>query len=167
MQFRIILEKLILYVENNNIKLPIEKEIENLVLGISFPKKCVFYPIKRDESCINTNVDFLLRDLNQYNFYSYKMKSIFVFKIEDVFKIYKLLLLEKPILFFNENKEKLTNIFESFLSLIYSFEYQNPHFAILPDCNAGLVEQAKSFVFGINEKWVEHNDGKMKIILKD
>ena len=160
MQFRTILEKLVLYVENNNIKLPIEKEIENLVLGIPFPKKCVFYPIKRNDNWINTNIDFLLRDLNQYNFYSYKMKSIFVFKIEDVFEIYKFLLLEKPILFFSENKEKLTNIFESFLSLIYPFEYQNPYCAILPDCNAGLVEQAKSFVFGINEKWVEQNDGK-------
>ena len=42
MQFRTILEKLVLYVENNNIKLPIEKEVENLVLGISFPKKCIF-----------------------------------------------------------------------------------------------------------------------------
>ena len=160
MQFRTILEKLVSYVENNNIKLPIEKAIENIVLGIPFPKKCVFYPIKRNDSCINTNIDFLLRDLNQYNFYSYKMKSIFAFKIEDVFEIYKNLLLEKPILFFSENKEKLTNIFESFLSLIYPFEYQNPHCAILPDCNAGLVEQAKSFVFGINEKWVDQSDGK-------
>ena len=71
--------------------------------------------------------------------------------MDDIFEIYICLLLEKPILFFSENKEKLTNIFFSFMGLLFLFEYQNPHFPILPDCNAGLVEQAKSFVFGVNE----------------
>ena len=167
MEFRTILEKLILYVQKNKIKIPIEKVIENLVLGIPFPKQCAFYPIKRNDGCIDTNIDFLLRDLNKYNFYSYKMKSIFIFKIEDIFEIYKYLILEKPILFFSENKEKLTNIFNSFLNLLFPFEYQNPHCAILPECNAGLVEQAKSFVFGINEKWVESTDEKKEKEKKD
>ena len=160
LQYKTILEKLILYVKKNTIKIPIEKEIENLVLGIPFPKKLAFYPTKRNDCIIDTNIDFLIRDLNKNNFYSYKMKYIFVFKIEDVFEIYKCLLLERPILFFSEDKEKLTNIFESFLSLLFPFEYQNPHCAILPECNVGLIEQSKSFVFGINEKWVEQNDDK-------
>ena len=46
------------------------------------------------------------------------------------------------------------------MGLLFPFEYQNPHCAILPDCNAGLVEQAKSFVFGVNERWVESLDGE-------
>ena len=160
MQFRTILEKLVIYVQKNKIKIPIEKEIENLIFGIPFPKKCAFYPIKRSDYCVDNTIDFLLRDLNQYNFYSYKMKSIFTFKMDDIFEIYKCLLLEKPILFFSENKEKLTNIFFSFMGLLFPFEYQKPHCAILPDCNAGLIEQAKSFAFGINERWVESLDGE-------
>ena len=43
MQFRTVLERLILYSRRDKIIIPIEKEIENLVLGIPFPKKCVFY----------------------------------------------------------------------------------------------------------------------------
>jgi len=158
-QYRTILEKLVTYTKKKEIKIPIEKEIENIILGIPFPKKCVFYPTRRNDYCIDTNIEFLLRDLNQYNFSSYKMKSIFVFKIDDVLEIYKYILLEKPILFFSEDKEKLTNIVESFLSLIFPFEYQNPHCSILPDCNAGIVEQSKSFVFGVNEQWVDQNEG--------
>ena len=153
MQFRTILEKILAYSKKDKIELPLEKVIENIVLGIPSPKKCVFYPIIKSDCCFDSHIDFTLRDLNQYNFYSYKMKTIFVFKIEEVFEIYKSILLEKPILFFSEDKEKLTNIFESFLTIIFPFEYQNPHCAILPDCNAGIVEQAKSFIFGINERW--------------
>ena len=159
-QYRTILEKLILYSKKKEIKIPIEKEIENLVLGIPFPKRGIFYPTKRSDYCIDVNIDFLLRDLNQCNFSSYKLKRIFVFKIDDVIRIYKYILLEKPILFFSDDKEKLTNIFESFLSLIFPFEYQNPHCSILPECNSGIIEQAKSFLFGINEKWVESGEEK-------
>jgi transcription elongation factor Elf1 len=160
MQFRTILEKLVLYSNRDKIIIPIEKEIENLVLGIPFPKKCFFYPSKRSDFCIEANIDFLLRDLNKYNFYSYKMKSIFIFKIDDIIEIFKNILLEKPILIFSQDKEKLTNIFESFLSLIFPFQYQNPHCAILPDSNAGIIEQSKSFFFGINQRWAELKKGK-------
>ena len=160
MQFKTVLERLILYSRRDKIIIPIEKEIENLVLGIPFPKKCVFYPIKRSDFCIETNIDFLLRDLNKYNFHSYKMKSIFVFKINDILEIYRNILLERPILIFCQDKEKLTNIFESFLSLIFPFIYQNPHCAILPDSNAGIIEQEKSFFFGINQKWVDTKNSK-------
>ena len=135
-------------IAKKKIKIPIEKEMEKLKFGIPFPKKCVFYPIKRSYYCIDNTIDFLLRDLNQYNFYSYKMKSIFTFKMDDIFEIYISLLLEKPILFFSENKEKLTNIFFSFMGLLFLFEYQNPHCAILPDCNAGLVNRQNFRVWG-------------------
>ena len=124
------------------------KEDRKFNIRIPFPKKCVFYPIKRRNYCIDNTIDFLWRDLNQYNFYSYKMKSLFTFKMDDIFEIYISLLLEKPILFFSENKEKLTNIFFSFMGLLFLFEYQNPHCAILPDCNAGLVEEAKVSFLG-------------------
>ena len=154
-QFRTILEKLIIYTKKNNIQIPIEKEIENLILGIPFPKKSIFYPTKRNDCYLNNNIEFFLRDINQKNYYSYKMKSIFYFNIDQIMEIYRCILLEKPILFFSKDKEKLTNIFETFLNLIFPFEYQNPHCAILPDCNAGIIEQTKSFIFGINEEWVD------------
>ena len=63
--------------------------------------------------------------------------------------------MEIPILFFSKNKEKLTNIFETFIFLLSPFEYQYPHVSLLPDINSGIIEMAKSFAFGINYEWVE------------
>ena len=85
------------------------------------------------------------------------MQLIFIFKTEEIIEIMKSLLMEIPILFFSKSKEKLTNIFETFLFLLSPFEYQYPHVSILPDTNAGIIEIAKSFAFGINYEWVESN----------
>ena len=167
-----LLTKILTYVNGmtkgiqNNIIIPIEKVIEKLVLGIPRPPKGKFYITYKNNNCIipNTenNYDIKQRELNQYNYYSYKMHLIFMFKTDEIMEIIKCLLLEIPILFFSQNKEKLTNVFESFLFLLSPFEYQYPHCSILPDVNAGIIEMAKSFAFGINHEWVdpENKDNK-------
>ena len=167
-----LLTKILTYVNGmtkgiqNNIIVPIEKVIEKMVLGIPRPPKGKFYITYKNNNCIipNTENDYEIkqRELNQYNYFSYKMHLIFVFKTDDIMEIIKCLLLEIPILFFSQNKEKLTNIFETFLFLLSPFEYQYPHVSILPDINAGIIEMAKSFAFGINYEWVDpkNKEGK-------
>ena len=169
---KFLLNKILAYVNGmtkgiqSNIIIPIEKVIEKLVLGIPRPPKGKFYITYKNNNCIipNTenNYDIKQRELNQYNFYSYKMHLIFLFKTDEIMEIMKCLLLEIPILFFSQSKEKLTNIFESFLLLLSPFEYQYPHVSILPDINAGIIEIAKSFAFGINYEWVEPNNKEGK-----
>ena len=145
----------------NNIIVPIEKVIEKLVLGVPMPPKGKFYVTYKNNNCIipstENDYDIKQRELNQYNYYSYKMQLIFIFKTEEIIEIMKSLLMEIPTLFFSKSKEKLTNIFETFLFLLSPFEYQYPHVSILPDTNAGIIEIAKSFAFGINYEWVESN----------
>ena len=158
-----LLTKLLAYVNGmtkgiqNNIVIPIEKIIEKLILGIPRPPKGKFHITYRNNNCIIPNnendYNIMQRELNQYNYYSYKMHLIFIFKTDEVMEIIKCLLLEIPILFFSKNKEKLTNIFETFLCLLSPFEYQYPHVSILPNINAGIIEMAKSFAFGINHEW--------------
>ena len=143
----------------NNIIIPIEKIIEKLILGVPRPPKGKFYITYKNNNCIIPNsendYDIKQRELNQYNYYSYKMHLIFYFKLEEIIEILKCLLMEIPILFFSKNKEKLTNIFETFIFLLSPFEYQYPHVSLLPDINSGIIEMAKSFAFGINYEWVE------------
>ena len=98
------------------------------------------------------DIYFVLREFNQYQFSSYAFQSIFKFTTVNILSIYKCLLLEIPLLFFSSNKELLSNTIESFLSLLYPFEYQYPHISILPDSNCGLIETEKCFVFGINRE---------------
>ena len=150
----------------NNIVIPIEKVIEKLVLGVPMPPKGKFYVTYKNNNCIipnsEKNYDIKQRELNQYNYYSYKMHLIFYFKMDEIVEIIKCLLSEVPILFFCQNKERLTNIFETFLFLLNPFEYQYPHVSILPDINAGIIEIAKTFAFGINHEWVEPNNIEQK-----
>ena len=151
----------------NNIVIPIEKVIEKLVLGVPMPPKGKFYVTYKNNNCIIPNsekdYDIKQRELNQYNYYSYKMHLIFFFKTDDIAEIIKCLLSEVPILFFSQSKERLTNIFETFLFLLRPFEYQYPHVSILPDINAGIIEMAKTFAFGINYEWVEPDNKEGKI----
>ena len=155
----------------NNIVIPIEKIIEKLILGIPRPPKGKFHITYRGNNSIIPNnendYNIIQRELNQYNYYSYKMHLIFIFKTDDIMEIIKCLLLEIPILFFSKSKEKLTNIFETFLCLISPFEYQYPHVSILPEINAGIIEMAKSFAFGINDEWIESNNSNNKDEIKN
>ena len=147
------LEKIINYTKSEDIVIPIEKVIETIVLGIPSPKKLVFYPLLKSNNFPISDIEFTLTDVNKVRFYTYKMQMIYIFKIEEILEIYKWIILEQPVLFFSEDKEKLTNIFETFMALLFPFEYQGPSCSILPENNAGILEHEKYFVFGINEKW--------------
>ena len=154
-EMKILINELIKYIRTNHITLPIEKLMETIIFGIPRPLKAHFYISINKNKLIpgqTKDIDFLLREFNQYNFSSCPFQTIFKFSSTSILSIYKGLLLEIPILFFSKNKELLTNTIESFLSLIYPFEYQYPHISILPDSHSGLIETEKCFVFGINEE---------------
>ena len=151
-----LLRELIDYFRSNQVTIPIEKIIESIIFGIPRPLRAYFYI-----SCKKTNefipkqkqdIDFCLREFNQYNFSSYAYQLILIFSINDIFTIYKCLLLEIPILFFGSKKETLTNIVETFFSLLHPLEIQYPHVSILPDSYCSLIETEESYVFGINHR---------------
>ena len=159
--------ELLEYVRANQIILPLEKIIEGIIFGIPRPVRAYFYI-----SCKKTNefipkqrkdIDFSLREFNQYNYYSYLYQFILKFTVHDILLIYKSLLLEIPILFFCSIKENLTNIVETFFHLLTPLEYQYPYCSILPDNYCGLIEIEKSFVFGLNHRLVfEKNNNNKK-----
>ena len=154
-ELKILMNELLNYIRSNNITIPIEKIMENVVFGIPRPLKAYFYPLCNKGKIIpgqSNDINFTLREINQYNFSSYPYQSIFKFSSSSIISIYKGLLLEFPILFFSCQKEILSNIIETFLNLLYPLEYQYPHISILPDSNSGLIEIEKCFVFGINHK---------------
>ncbi len=80
---------------------------------------------------------------------------MYYFKIEDIFEVIKYIILEEPILFFCENKEDLTNVIISFISLIYPLKYSYPVVTILPEQNFSLIALFNHFIFGINVKYSE------------
>ena len=86
------------------------------------------------------------------------------FRIEEIFEVIKYIILEEPIIFFCENKEILTNVILSFISLIYPLQYPYPIVTLLPEQNFSLISLFNHFIFGINAKYSEDYLNK-KIIL--
>jgi hypothetical protein len=143
-----------------------EKLIETIIFGIPLPRRAYFnISCKKTSELIpkqKKDIDFCLRPFNKYNFYSYSFQNILCFSLKDIFFIFKSLLLEVPILFFGTQKENLTNIVETFISLLYPLEYQYPYISILPDAYCTLIEREKSFVFGINHRLIWEGKEKNK-----
>ena len=158
-QYKLILKQLITYSKSKEIKAPIEKIIENIILGIPAPKNLIFIPEIKNNILTDSKIYFNISDINKVRFNSYKMQLIYTFKTDDILEIYKWIILEQPVLFFSENKELLTNIFGTFINLLFPFKYQGSQSSILPDNNAGIIEEEDYFIFGINEKWEEKKEG--------
>ena len=165
-EFQYLLKKIKEYSlgEMGKISIPVEKIIESLVITVPRPILGRFnLKIKKDYFLLNgdkSDLDISLRDFNQYNFHSYRYQLIFIFSVENIIEIYKSLLLEIPLLFFSNDKDKLTNIVHTFLELLSPFKYQYPFASILPEDNLGIIEHAKSFVFGINQEWINAENGE-------
>ena len=154
-EIKLLLIEILDYIKTNNITIPIEKILESIIFGIPRPLKAYFYSFCNKTKFIpnqSKDINFTLSEFNQYNYSSIPFQSIFKFSPTSILSIFKGILLEIPILFFSTNKELLTNVVESFLSLIYPLEYQYPHVAILPNSHSGLIEIEKSYIFGINHK---------------
>ena len=119
--------------------------------------------------CINTSINFEIYDpLNSFmnnteNIYLYQLFCLFT--EEEVIKIFKYIILEIPILFFNENIEILTGIITGFLSLLEPFEYVQPHISVLPSKFYGIINTEYKFIFGINENYSPDFFKKNNIIL--
>ena len=163
-QVRNLCTDLISYVNTKKVTIPIEKIMENIFFGIPRPLRGYLYVqcTKNNEIIpkLSKDIVFQLNEYNKYNFSSYNYNSILHFEMEDIVFIYNCLLLEIPILFFGTKKELITNIVESFLSLLHPFEYQYPNVSLLPDNYLGIIEMSKSFVFGINHKWIPIKDNE-------
>ena len=162
-------------IENINLY-PIEKIIEGLIFALpALPRGCNSINLSNDsflfesqlnDSTINISKDTNNKDTN-INDIIFKETPpnkeprimvnysalLFYFKVEEIFEIIKFILLEEPILFFCDDKEILTNIIASFISLIYPFQYPYPVITILPEQNFSLISLFKHFIFGINIKY--------------
>ena len=149
---------------NKNIILPIEKIIEKIITEVPMPMRGIFHIkfLNNNEFFKEGENELIVKQrmVNEYYFPSHIFQSIFIFNSNDIMEIYKSLLLEIPVLFFSSDIERLTNIYESFLCLLYPLNYQCPHVSVLPDINSAMIQNFESFFFGINQRWINENDTK-------
>ena len=88
------------------------------------------------------------------NLYDNSLVEVFsYFTVEDVVKIFKYIILEVPILFFNKNIGILSSVIEGFLSLLPPFKYVLPYTNVLPNKYYGLINIESKFIFGISGEY--------------
>ena len=133
----------------NSIAFPLEKIIEHLICTVPIPSRGKYYI---NYKILNDQITFSQTPVNSIPNGSLDLNLIFnTFKIEELLKIYKCILLEIPLIFYSTDLEKLTTITEGLVSLTYPFEYKYPFISILPNNNYSLIETSPSFVVGVNE----------------
>lgn len=137
--------------DKNSSQVQIEKLIENLVLSIPYPPRGQYVV---EFTFLNKTHTLSQTPINKVPNSSIVLQLMFAkFKVEEVIKIFKCILLELPILFFSPDSLTLSTICEGFLSLLFPFRYQWPHVSILPVNNYSLIEICDTFFFGINEEY--------------
>ena len=150
---------------NNEISIPIDKIIENLLIELPVPPRGIYrleYFLNNHQRKLHQN------EMNQLPYVDINLKKIFVdFDIKNIIDIYRHLFLETRLLFFSENIELLNIYIFSFLSFLYPFDYQYQIVTILPKENFEIMESITPFIAGINEAYVDDFFEKLNLTLSD
>ena len=160
-QTQLVMSKII----NNEIIIPIDKIIENLLIELPVPPRGIYrleYSLNNHQRKLHQN------EMNQLPYVDINLKKIFVdFDIKNIIDIYRHLFLETRLLFFSANIELLNIYIFSFLSFLYPFDYQYQIVTILPKENFEIMESITPFIAGINEAYENDFFEKLNLTLSD
>ena len=112
---------------------------------------------------INTRIKFYLpfwtrgieincpryKDMNILNYNLTNLLSLF--SVENIITIFRLMLFEKKILFVDQEYNRLSEVTDSFISLLYPFQWIHTYIPIMSDQMIKYLETFLPFLNGINE----------------
>lgn len=146
-----ILKAIYKFSTTSRLKKPLEKLIENLVIEVPVPPRGLYtvnYQLSNENICFNQT------KMNELPYVSIDLEKIFInFKFEQIFEIYKQLLLETRLIFFSKEMALLSPIIHGFLTLIYPFKYIFNYVTVIPEENFPILDNISPFVLGINEQY--------------
>ena len=150
---------------NNEIVIPVDKIIENLLIEVPVPPRGIY---RMEYSLNNHKRKLHQNEMNQLPYVDINLKKIFAdFDIKNIIDIYRHLFLETRLLFFSENVELLNIYIYSFLSFLYPFDYQYQIVTILPKENFEIMESITPFIAGINELYEDDFFDRLNLTLSD
>ena len=97
-------------------------------------------PKFKDFNILNSNICELLK----------------LFRIKNIIRIFRLLLFEKKIIFIDNDYSRLSNVMNSFLSLIYPFQWVHVYIPILTIPMIKYLESFLPFVVGVHSSFIPH-----------
>ena len=124
--------------------------LNHLINEIPIPpndKKLIFYlPHLTNELEV---VPLLLQDRRLNNF---SVLTLFeMLSIENILLIFNILVTEQKILFVHDNRQKLTEAIDCFISLLYPFKWLHTNISILPNDLMKFLESFMPYIMGIEE----------------
>ncbi len=149
------------YCCNTRLKKPVEKIIENLTIEVPLPPRGL-YTINYQLS--NETMTFSQNKMNELPYVSIDLEKIFInFKFEQIFEIYKHLLLETRLIFFSKDMSLLSPIIHGFVILTYPFKYPFNFITVIPEENFPILDNITPFIFGINQGYHKNFFEKHKL----
>ena len=112
------------------------------------------YLIDDESNKNNENIITLKQDINIFN--NNYCEILKIFRIKNILRIFRLLLFEKKIIFLSNDYSKLSNIMNSFLSLIYPFKWHHMFIPILSISMLKYLESFMPFFIGIHSSFLPY-----------
>ena len=79
-----------------------------------------------------------------------------IFRIKNIIRIFRLLLFEKKIVFIDDDYSRLSNVMNSFLSLIYPFQWVHVYIPIMTIPMIKYLETFLPFLIGMHSSFIPH-----------
>ena len=132
---------------NTSIKFPLPYFYQNEIINKKNNLITLEAPKFKDINTLNSNICEILK----------------IFKIKNIIRIFRLLLFEKKIIFIDSDYARLSNVINSFLSLIYPFQWNHVYIPILSIPMIKYLETFLPFLVGVHSSFIPH----IKKILTD
>lgn len=127
--------------------------IPNINSFIKFPLP---YISKEEEINKKNNLIMIeppkFKDMNLLNCNICELLNIF--RIKNIIRIFRLLLFEKKIVFIDDNYSRLSNVMNSFLSLIYPFQWVHVYIPIMTIPMIKYLETFLPFLVGVHSSFI-------------
>ena len=130
------------------------RDINDIILFLikSLPVPMINTKIKFYLPFSATGIELICPKYKDMSILNYNLSSLFrIFAIEDVIRIFRLMLFEKKILFVDKEYNRLSEVTDSFISLLYPFQWIHTYIPIMSDQMIKYLETFLPFVNGISD----------------
>ena len=146
-----ILNGILKYSKIENLNIPLEKIILNILEEIPIPPRGLYQVTYQ---LLNEKIELTQNKLNKLINIDYEINIIIsLFSINNIIEIFKHILFETKILFFSENFKILFPIIYGFISLITPFKYSFQIASCIPNNTYDILESISPYILGINLKF--------------
>ena len=130
------------------------RDINDIILFLikSLPVPMINTKIKFYLPFSATGIELICPKYKDMSILNYNLSSLLrIFAIEDVIRIFRLMLFEKKILFVDKEYNRLSEVTDSFISLLYPFQWIHTYIPIMSDQMIKYLETFLPFVNGISD----------------